>query len=235
MSFSRRAIRVFYKCCSIYIGQFFISATSQAVYHTRTMTTIQTSVPKESVQTAPNWSDWFGVSPRGEAVVTNPYSTYSRETLALPEVYKGSNPYLTNVMIRIIDDEQLIPTKILLPIRQTQNETSVTWDEFHFNNTLLGPVPEEGVSRLVTQQISERRDHYVRYGLAFMIEHGFMNSPKGQMSYEPRANPRCHSAIPLHWCHREPSALQDEQPALHAVLRKVIYGCLRAQASRHGS
>ncbi|MFB1020110.1 MAG: hypothetical protein QMC37_07720, partial [Flavobacteriales bacterium] len=147
------------------------------------MTTIQTSVPKESVQTAPNWSDWFGVSPRGEAVVTNPYSTYSRETLALPEVYKGSNPYLTNVMIRIIDDEQLIPTKILLPIRQTQNETSVTWDEFHFNNTLLGPVPEEGVSRLVTQQISERRDHYVRYGLAFMIEHGFMNSPKGQMSY----------------------------------------------------
>jgi hypothetical protein len=153
------------------------------VYPTRTMTTIQTSVPKESVQTAPNWSDWFGVSPRGEAVVTNPYSTYSRETLALPEVYKGSNPYLTNVMIRIIDDEQLIPTKILLPIRQTQNETSVTWDEFHFNNTLLGPVPEEGVSRLVTQQISERRDHYVRYGLAFMIEHGFMNSPKGQMSY----------------------------------------------------
>lgn len=50
----------------------------------------------------------------------------------------------------------------------------------------MGPVPEEGVSRLVTQQISERRDYYVRYGLAFMIEHGFMQSPKGQMTY--RAN-----------------------------------------------
>lgn len=50
----------------------------------------------------------------------------------------------------------------------------------------MGPVPEEGVSRLVTQQISERRDYYIRYGLAFMIEHGFMQSPKGQMTY--RAN-----------------------------------------------
>ena len=36
----------------------------------------------------------------------------------------------------------------------------------------MSPVPEEGVSRLVTQQISERRDYYIRYGLAFLIEHG---------------------------------------------------------------
>jgi len=56
--------------------------------------------------------------------------------------------------------------------------------EFKFNQTLLGPVPEEGISRLVTQQISEHRDHMVRYGLAFMIEHGFMQSAKGQMTYK---------------------------------------------------
>ena len=58
------------------------------------------------------------------------------------------------------------------------------WDEFHFNNTLLGPVPEEGVSRLVTQQVSEHRDHFVRYGLAFMIEHGFMKTPKVGRAHE---------------------------------------------------
>ncbi|MBE35246.1 MAG: hypothetical protein CMI16_06790 [Opitutaceae bacterium] len=58
------------------------------------------------------------------------------------------------------------------------------WDEFHFNNTLLGPVPEEGVSRLVTQQVSEHRDHFVRYGLAFMIEHGFMKTPKVRRAHE---------------------------------------------------
>jgi len=136
-----------------------------------------------SVQSAPNWEDYFGC-PRGGVLPQNPYASHPRETLTLPEVYKGSNPYLTNVLITIIEEEELVPTRVLLPIRQTQNETTITWDEFHFNNTLLGPVPEEGVSRLVTQQVSERRDHYVRYGLAFMIEHGFMSSPKGQMTYQ---------------------------------------------------
>ena len=52
-------------------------------------------------------------------------------------------------MIRIISEEELVPTRILLPLRHTEHETSVTWDEFHFNNTLLGAVPEEGISRLV--------------------------------------------------------------------------------------
>ena len=41
-------------------------------------------------------------------------------------------------MLRIIDDEQLVPTKILLPLRQAGDDTSITWDEFHFNNALLG-------------------------------------------------------------------------------------------------
>ena len=149
------------------------------------MTTVIPHDTKSTVQNGPGnpWSDFFGDLSGGNTVV-NPMSTYARETLALPDVYKGSNPYLTNVMINIIEDEQLVPTRILLPIRQTQNETSITWDEFHFKSHLLGAVPEEGVSRLVQQQVSERRDHYVRYGLAFMIEHGFMQSEKGRMTYK---------------------------------------------------
>ena len=59
----------------------------------------------------------------------------------------------------------------------------IAWDQIIFDNTLLGQVPEEGVSRLVTQQISERRDHYVRYGLAFMLEHGFMKTDRGRLCY----------------------------------------------------
>jgi hypothetical protein len=47
-----------------------------------------------------------------------------------------------------------------------------------------GPVPEEGVSRLITQQTNERRDHYVRYGLAFILEHGFMRTEKGRTCYK---------------------------------------------------
>jgi hypothetical protein len=32
--------------------------------------------------------------------------------------------------------------------------------------------------------VSERRDHYVRYGLAFILEHGFMRTEKGRMCYK---------------------------------------------------
>ena len=128
------------------------------------------------------WDLYFGE--RDGARVVTPYSAHPKETLSLPEVYKGSCPYLTNVLITIIEEQEEIPTKILLPIRTTENETSITWDEFVFNNTLLGPVPEEGISRLVTQQLNERRTHYTRSGLAFMIQHGFMKTPKGRMSYQ---------------------------------------------------
>jgi len=75
------------------------------------------------------------------------------------------------------------PTKIALPFRLTEGEMEIVWDEIVFNNSLLGPVPEEGVSRLVTQQVAERRDHYVRYGLALMLEHGFMRTEKGRTCY----------------------------------------------------
>lgn len=86
-------------------------------------------------------------------------------------------------MIEFISEEDLLPIRFILPLRETFNESSIVWDEYHFNNALLGPVPEEGVSRLVTQQISERQDHYVRGGLAFMIEHGFWRSEKGRQNY----------------------------------------------------
>jgi hypothetical protein len=49
---------------------------------------------------------------------------------------------------------------------------------------MLAPVPEEGISRLVTQQTNARNDHYVRYGIALILEHGFMKTPKGQQSYQ---------------------------------------------------
>jgi len=125
---------------------------------------------------------YFGAPPRD--FKPNPYSAYGRENLALPDAYKGSVPYMTQLMIHVIQDEDLWPTKVVLPIRITENEMEVAWDEVIFNNHLLGPVPEEGVSRLVTQQTNERRDHYVRYGIALILEHGFMKTPKGQQSYQ---------------------------------------------------
>jgi len=134
-------------------------------------------------QGAQNWNQWFG-EPAGGKVHLDPYEAYRRENFQLPEAYKGHNVYLTTVLIQLITEDDMWPARIALPFRVTENENTIVWDEIHFNNTLLNPVPEEGASRLVTQQTSERQDHYVRYGLAFMLEHG-----KGASPLEPPTLP----------------------------------------------
>ena len=130
--------------------------------------------------------DYFGLPPGGEQMLksqVDPYSRFPRETLHLPDVYKGHNGYLTQVMIELLTEEDLVPIRTILPLRETFNETTITWNEYNFNSAILGPVPEEGVSRLVTQQVNERQEAYVRGGLAFMIEHGFWQSDKGRFNY----------------------------------------------------
>jgi hypothetical protein len=123
--------------------------------------------------TTPNpWQPYFGEPVR--EFKGNPYAAYGRENNALPDAYQGSIPYMTQLMIHIIKDEDLWPTKVVCPVRITESEMEVAWDEIVFNDHMLAPVPEEGISRLVTQQTNERRDHYVRYGIALILEHGFM-------------------------------------------------------------
>ena len=98
-----------------------------------------------------DWRLFFG-EPKGP-IETNPYGPFRKENFALPDAYKGSNPFLTNIIIQLVSDEDMWPTRVALPFRVTEGEMEIVWDEIHFNNSLLGPVPEEGVSRLVTQQV----------------------------------------------------------------------------------
>jgi hypothetical protein len=125
---------------------------------------------------------FFG-EPKGP-IENSPYGPHRRENFALPDAYKGSNPYMTTIIIQLISQEDLWPVQIALPFRFTESENEIVWDEIHFSNHLLGPVPEEGISRLVTQTVNERRDHYVRYGLAFILEHGFMRTARGRQNYQ---------------------------------------------------
>lgn len=45
----------------------------------------------------------------------------------------------------------------------------VAWSVWIFNNHGMDNVPEEGVSRLLSSEMQERRGSYVRYGLAFIL------------------------------------------------------------------
>ena len=113
----------------------------------------------------------------------NPYNAFRRENLALPDAYKGPSPFMTQVIIKLVTDTDMWPVTVALPFRLTEDSNEIAWDEIRFNNHLLGPVPEEGVSRLISQEVNQRTESYVRYGIAFLVEHGFMKTERGRLSY----------------------------------------------------
>ena len=113
----------------------------------------------------------------------NPYDGYRQSTWAMPEAYKGNNPFMTTMLIQLIEQEDLWPINYALPFRRDEANLEISWDTIEFSNHLLNVVPEEGTSRLVTQKVSSKREHMQRFGLAFLLEHGFMRTPQGQRSY----------------------------------------------------
>jgi hypothetical protein len=127
------------------------------------------------------WAQWFG--PTTRPVETNPYDGYRQATYQMPEAYKGSNSYMTTILIQLIEQEDLWPINYALPFRRDESNITFTWDTIEFTNHMLNVVPEEGVSRLVSQKKESKSDHMVRYGLAFQLEHGFMRTPIGRKSY----------------------------------------------------
>jgi len=73
-------------------------------------------------------------------------------------------------------------TSIGLPFMQIQN-TTVEWDEIHFDVRMLQRVPYEGVSRMTTSLKRARRDRVVRRGLGMMIENDFYATEAGRQHF----------------------------------------------------
>lgn len=69
------------------------------------------------------WQPYFGEPVR--ELKLNPYSNYGRENWTLPDAYTGSIPFMTQLMIHIIAEEDLWPTKVVCPIRITESEMEV--------------------------------------------------------------------------------------------------------------
>lgn len=97
---------------------------------------------------------------------------YARENYALPEAYNGPNPFITRILTQLITEDDMWITRIALPFKFTEDSMEFAWNVWIFNNHGMDSVPEEGVSRLLSTQMGERRGHYTRYGLGFILEHG---------------------------------------------------------------
>lgn len=88
------------------------------------------------------------------------------------------------MIVTLITDDDMWITRVALPMRTTNAQGEIMWNIWTFDNHSLTNVPEEGVSRLLSSKMLTRRGHYERFGLAFILEHGFMNTDQGRMCYE---------------------------------------------------
>ena len=136
-----------------------------------------------STGTAPNnkWAPFFG-SPDGYHEEVRADDQLSHETFNLPKAYEGRNKRLEDILDFMIRSEDEFYTRELLPWEFT-DDIHIVWDVWKFNRTLADVVPEQGISRLVTQESERHTENLVRRGLAFQLEHGFMTTDKGRRNY----------------------------------------------------
>lgn len=124
---------------------------------------------------------FFG-TPNGYHAEVRADDQLSHETYNLPKAYEGKNKRLEDVLDFLIRKEDEFYTRDLMPWEYT-DDLHITWDVWKFNRTLADVVPEQGISRLVTQESERHTDNLIRRGLGFQLEHGFMTTEKGRKNY----------------------------------------------------
>lgn len=127
------------------------------------------------------WDPFFG-TPNGYHERVRADDQLSHETYNLPKAYEGKNKRLEDILDFMIRQEDEFYTRDLMPWEFT-DDIHIVWDVWKFNRTLADVVPEQGISRLVTQESERHTDNLVRRGLAFQLEHGFMTTDKGRRNY----------------------------------------------------
>ena len=97
----------------------------------------QQSMGTSGDATQNKWHNYFG--PSSSEIKTNAYDKYAYETYDLPEAYKGRNLFLRDTIDGFIMGDNEWYTRVALPFAQT-NDIHLSWNEWHFNQTLAGYV-----------------------------------------------------------------------------------------------
>lgn len=124
------------------------------------------------------WREFFGEAPRPMYP-----APYHKENADLPEAYVGSNPYLSQVMIRTITEKEMFWVTHILPWTHNESNDQIVWDKIIFDDHMLNRRPEESTSRLLTYSREENSASYVSHGIAFIMESGFWKTAQGKMHY----------------------------------------------------
>lgn len=127
------------------------------------------------------WAPFYGAASKPWIQPT--YNSYARQHETLPEAFMGSNAFITKLIMTQITYDDEWPFRVLAPLVVMEDAMEVQMDFIKFDDHMLNRTPEESVSRLTTHTKSSKRDYLVRYGIALLLSHGFMNTEIGKWTY----------------------------------------------------
>lgn len=131
--------------------------------------------------THPDASKYLG-PPTGQLQV-NPYSNVRYGNYDYNETTKDTMLLVQNTLTGFITEDMDFYVTVVLPWMET-SQTTIQWNEWHFNNPLADRVPYEGASRLITSSKEQFRAHVVRRGLAFVMEADYANTAEGREQWD---------------------------------------------------
>ena len=123
------------------------------------------------------------------------YDIDDQTTWTLPQIYQGLPlPILSDTIEQLTFLEGTWYQSEVAPIEVT-TAMGVSWTHHEFNAHLTDVVPELGVTRLVQSRRIKNSARFVRRGLGFMLEHGFMNTEEGRRHYLANVNQLVQAAV----------------------------------------
>jgi hypothetical protein len=141
-----------------------------------------------SEATIQDYENIFGPSARDIKTDLQRFKRHGR--WHLPDVLKGPNPWLTDRIDGLITDATNSPfTTKLLPYRYEEHpDGKFKWNVWSFDEGMASRVPYESAARTLTQSKRSFSGYMVRHGMAIVLEHNFMMSPKGRENFKNQLN-----------------------------------------------
>lgn len=126
---------------------------------------------------------WLAMLGPPNREMTTPEMAYPRHTFDLPDAYKGSNLYLSELVVDLVTEQQAFPVNVCLPWRQYEGGMVIMWDKWIFNRRMMDQYPEEAGPRLLDSQREEHQATMLREGIGFEMEDTYMMTAEGRRCF----------------------------------------------------
>lgn len=139
---------------------------------------------KDTTAATQQWNAAYGTKATNY-MLNNPARKQKTTTYDLPDAgYGQDSEFIGSTIDMQIVHADTWYTQVALPIKRRLNTKGITWNKFIFGPEHVDPIPMRGVSRLVSSRRETRTEGFLRYGLAFQMEHGYMETEEGRMQYQ---------------------------------------------------